>query len=150
MATQYSARVRVEAPLETVWGILTDVERMPAWTKSMKSVDVVEGDVFAVGTRVVIRQPRMAAMTWTVDEVTPMRHFRWSAVNAGVVTHGDRWLEPRANGRHVEMRLRIHHVGKLARLVGALTMRRTARYVDLAIQGLKRASEAAIAADGQG
>lgn len=146
MATQYRTRARIKAPLDTVWRVLTDVEHIPEWTPSMKSVRIVEGTGFGVGTKVEIRQPRMIAMTWTVEEVVPGRHFRWAAVSPGVVTHGDHWLEPRANGRHTEARLEIRHTGALAWLIGALTMRRTARYVDLEMQGLMTASEAASSA----
>lgn len=147
MATQYRTRTRIDAPITTVWGVLADVERMPDWTPSIKKVTVLEGSGLAVGTSVEMRQPRMPAMTWTIDEVTPMRHFRWWARAGGVVTYADHWLEPRADGRKVEVRFAVRQTGPMAGLVGALTMRRTARYVDQEITGLKQASEAAVARD---
>ncbi len=150
MATKYHTSALVEAPAETVWEVLTDVERMPEWTPSMTSVRIVSGDGFGVGTKAEIRQPRMSPLTWTVDAVTPLRHFRWSTTTGGVVTHGDHWVKPLANGRHVQVEFEISHTGTLARLVGALTMRRTARYVDVELQGLKQASEAAYAASRRG
>lgn len=145
MATQYRTRARIEAPIATVWGVLTDVERMPEWTPSMRRVRILEGDGLVVGTKVEVRQPRMPAMIWTVEEVTPLRHWRWSATSGGVVTRADHWLEPRSNAEAVEARFEIRQTGPLARLVGALTMRQTARYVDQEMRGLKEASEAAFA-----
>lgn len=147
MSTHYRTNASIQAPLDTVWEILTDVERMPEWTASMSSVRIVAGEAFAVGTRVEIHQPGMAAMTWTVEEITVKRHFRWSATSPGIVTIGEHWLEPGADDRQVQARFEIRHTGPLARVVGALTMRRTARYVDLELQGLAKASEAAFAAD---
>ncbi len=138
MATHYRTKARIKASPARVWEVLTDVERMPVWTTSMESVRIVDGP-FGPGAKVEIRQPRMKALTWTVDAVEPLRHFRWTAVNTGVVTHGDHWLTP--DGDHVVVELAISHTGWLARLVGALTLRQTARYVDLELEGLKAASE---------
>lgn len=159
MATDYRTTALIEAPIATVWRILTDVERMPEWTPSMTSVRIVDGDGggngpeghggsgLVLGTRVEIRQPRMPAMTWTVDDLIPLQHFRWTARSAGVITHGYHWLSPGSNDQQVEARFEIRQTGPLAKLIGALTMRRTARYVDLEMQGLKQASEAAFVAD---
>lgn len=147
MATQYRTRTRIDAPFTTVWGLVSDVEHMPDWTPSMTKVSILEGAGLAVGTRVEVRQPRMPAMTWTVDSVTPTRHFAWSARTAGVVTYAEHWLEPRSDGQHTEVRFAVRQTGPLAWLVGALTMRRTARYVEQEISGLKRASEAMVARD---
>ncbi|WP_206515616.1 SRPBCC family protein [Georgenia faecalis] len=145
MALRYRTTARIAAPADTVWDVLTDVERMPEWTPSMTRVRLVDEDRLELGTAVEVRQPRMPRMTWIVDELTPGRHFRWSAVSGGTVTHGEHWLAPRPDGRQVDVTLEIRHAGPRARLVGALTMRRTARYVEMEMQGLKAASEAAAA-----
>ncbi|NPC98142.1 SRPBCC family protein [Nocardioides sp. zg-DK7169] len=147
MTTRCAVQALVEAPVATLWELLADVERMPEWTPSMRSVRLLDGAGLALGTRVEIRQPRMPTLTWTVDEVTPMRHFRWSARSGGVTTCADHWLEPRSEGRQTEVRLAVEHEGRLAGLVGALTMRRTARYLDLEVTGLKGAAEAAVRRD---
>ncbi|WP_454042176.1 SRPBCC family protein [Cellulosimicrobium sp. Marseille-Q8652] len=143
MTTRHSARRSVDAPLATVWDVLTDVERMPTWTPSMTSVHLLDGDRLAEGVTVEIRQPRLPTMVWTVDEVVPRERFGWSTTRGGVVTRADHRLAPRADGRSTDVWFEIHQTGRLARLVGALTMRRTARYVDLEIDGLREASEAA-------
>ncbi|WP_241005284.1 SRPBCC family protein [Nocardioides sp. zg-1228] len=136
----------IDAPSDDVWRVLADVERMPEWTASMTSARIVEGTAtgagVGLGLAVEIEQPRMPAMVWTVDELTPGRHFRWVATKSGVTTYGDHWVEPIDDGSRTAVRLGIRHTGPLASLVGALTLRRTARYVDLEAEGLKARCEA--------
>ncbi|WP_166135431.1 SRPBCC family protein [Nocardioides ochotonae] len=142
MTTQHRTTTRIDAPVATVWEVLSDVERMPQWTPSMRSVRILAGDGLAIGTAAEIRQPGMPVMTWTVDQLTPGQHFRWWARSAGVTTYGDHALAPTADGG-TEATLAVEQAGPLAWLLGALTMRRTARYVDQELAGLARASEAA-------
>lgn len=146
MRTRYVVSACVGAPPETVWRVLAELERMPEWTASMTSVRILAGSGLAPGTTVEVRQPRMPTMTWTVEEVAVGEYFRWSARSAGVTTYAEHWLEPAADGG-TDVRLGVEHRGPLAGVVGALTMRRTARYVDQELAGLKRASEAVAARD---
>jgi len=150
MATECGRRVVIDAPSDDVWRVLVDVERMPEWTASMTSTRIVDGATggtgagFGLGLAVEIEQPRMPAMVWTVDELTPGRHFRWVSTKSGVTTYGDHWVEPIDDGARAAVRLRIRHSGPLASLVGALTMRRTARYIDMEAEGLKARCEARV------
>ena len=142
MTTHHRTTARIDAPVATVWEVLSDVERMPQWTASMRSVRLLAGDGLGIGAAAEIRQPRMPAMTWTVDQLTPGRHFRWWARSAGVTTYGDHRLAPTGDGG-TDVSLVVEQTGPMAWLLGALTMRRTARYVDQELAGLARASEAA-------
>jgi len=69
----YEGSTTIDAPIDIVWSVLVDVERMPEWTPSMQSVHLLEGPALRRGSRVRIKQPRLAASTWTVDLFDPPR-----------------------------------------------------------------------------
>lgn len=62
----YQVSTTIEAPMELAWSVLTDVERMPEWTTSMRSVRLLDGEALRRASRVHIKQPRLRAATWTV------------------------------------------------------------------------------------
>ena len=44
--------VIIEAPVERVWEVFTDVDRWPEWTPSVTRTAVIAGDGVALGARV--------------------------------------------------------------------------------------------------
>ena len=39
MADQTTQQMRIDAPLDTIWAVLTDFERYPDWARDLKDVD---------------------------------------------------------------------------------------------------------------
>ena len=132
--------IDIDAPASTVWAVVSDVERWPEWTASISSVERSRTGPLAVGERVVVTQPRLPTLTYTVTEVDEGRSFTWSAGSA--VSHGvgEHVLTPRVNGGCTAT-LRLTQRGPGARLVGVLLDRITRRYLRMEAEGLKARSE---------
>ena len=41
---EHSVQIEVNAPIETVWGLWSDLEQMPKWMKWIESVEILEED----------------------------------------------------------------------------------------------------------
>jgi uncharacterized protein YndB with AHSA1/START domain len=133
--------IDIDAPAATVWAVLTDVERWPEWTASVSSVCRPRSGPLAVGERVVVAQPRLPTLTYTVTEVDDGRSFTWEAGSAAARGVGEHVLTPRIAGGCTAT-LRLTQRGPAARLVGALLNGLTRRYVRMEAEGLKARSEA--------
>ena len=131
--------VDINAPAAVVWAVLSDVEAMPQWTKSMSNVRREDIGDFTVGSTAVVTQPRLGTGRWTVTECTPLRSFAWVVTRPGITTAGIHLLEPTPDG--VKVTLTIEHRGPLAAVVALLTSPMTRRHIHMEAAGLKRQSE---------
>jgi uncharacterized protein YndB with AHSA1/START domain len=137
----FEISVSIDAPLERVWSVLTDVERWPEWTASMRSVTYAYGAKVAVGSKVRIEQPKLPAMVWEVTQVEARRSFSWMAKSGGITTLAVHRVSPGPRDGIV-VSLGLRQRGPLAGLVGILTARLTRQYVQMEAQGLKQRCEA--------
>ena len=129
----------IHAPIDVVWGVLVDVERMPEWTSSMRTVRLITGSALRRGSRVHIRQPWLQPATWVVDLLDPPRHFTWRSRTGPVETVAGHLLEDR--GATTEATLSVRHSGPGAGVVGLLTGPLVRRYMDREMSGLKARAE---------
>jgi uncharacterized protein YndB with AHSA1/START domain len=134
--------IDIDAPTSAVWAVISDVERWPEWTASVSSVRRSRTGPLTVGEQVVVSQPRLPTLTYTVTEVEDGRSFTWEAGNAASRGVGEHLLTPRIAGGCTAT-LRVTQRGPAARLVGALLDGISRRYVRMEAEGLKRRSEAA-------
>ncbi len=81
---RYVLSAEIDAPLERVWSVLTDVERMPAWSTSMTQVERLDQGPFTVGSTVRIKQPRPPMAVWRVIELTRQHSYSWRTTAARV------------------------------------------------------------------
>lgn len=135
---RFEITVDVAAPPERVWSLLADVERLPALTPSMESVELLDGPL-RVGARARIRQPRLAQAVWTVTEFTDGESFTWESRGPGVTTTGGHLVTPAADG--ATLQLTLVQSGPLAPVIGLLFGRRARAYVTMEANGLKKAAE---------
>jgi uncharacterized membrane protein len=135
----YTETIVVSAPAESVWDVLADVARWPEWTASMRDVQLLDAPPLRAGLRVRIKQPRLPQVTWTVQDVVPVRSFSWAARSGGVHTVADHRLDPTPDGTRVTLELRqsVPLAGVFHRLFGGLTQ----RYMRMEAEGLKRRAE---------
>ena len=135
----YEVSSTIGAPIDVVWSVLVDVERMPEWTSSMRSVRLLDGSGLGRAGRVRIKQPWLAASTWTVDLFDPPRYFSWRSRSGPVETTAAHSLEDL--GHATAATLSISHSGPGAAIIGLLIAPLTRRYVDRELRGLKARAE---------
>ena len=140
MSPTFTRSIAIDAPPERVWAVMRDVERWPEWTASITSITRIDGGPLAVGSRVVIRQPKLPVNYSDVTELEPNRGFTWVSRSPGVVATARHEIEPLASGSRVT--LSVHFGGALGWFVGRLVRRLTERYIAMEAEGLKRRSEA--------
>lgn len=132
--------VTVAAPCERVWDVMTDVERWPEITESVRSVEKLDPGPLRVGSRVRIRQPSLPTAEWTVTELVDFTRFTWVAKGPGVrstATH-----EVTSAGHDVtNLSLSIDQAGPLGSLIGRFYRGVTDRYIALEAAGMKRRAE---------
>ncbi len=69
----------IDAPIETVWSLTLDVTELPAISPTtMSSVELLDAEPLAPGSRVRIKQPRQRARIWTVETIAQPHTFGWS------------------------------------------------------------------------
>lgn len=141
MAHAYRTSTRVEAPAEIVWRVLSDVERMPAWTSSMTRVTILGPEQeIAVGSRVEIDQPGLPRAIWEVDSLTEGRGFSWSSSTPGVRTGAAHQIAP-VSAAACEVTLAVAQSGMLAGLTNLVLGTRAREFVDAQLAGLRAESE---------
>ncbi|WP_433478059.1 SRPBCC family protein [Spirillospora sp. CA-142024] len=131
----FEISVDIDAAPETVWNLLTDVERWPDMTDSMDRVELLDKP-FALSSRARVHQPKLRATVWTVTAIDEGRAFTWESRLPGVATTAVHEIVSSAGGT-VTARLIIDQTGPLAPVLGLLTGRLTRRYVTMEANGLK-------------
>jgi uncharacterized membrane protein len=137
-AAGHATSVAIEAPAELVWEVFSDVEHWHTWTDSIRSVELLDGDL-RIGARARIRQPRLPTVVWTVTELEPGRSWTWVATGPGTRTVATHAVRPDGAGSVAEMS--ITNGGVVGRLMGRIWRSLTDRYVAMEAAGLKRRSE---------
>jgi uncharacterized membrane protein len=138
----FTASITINAPAERVWSVMTDVERWPEWTASIRKVQRLDKGPFRVGSRARITQPKLGTVVWTVTALEPNRSFVWTTSAAGTTGFAEHEIEP-GPGDSVTVTLTIRQKGLLAPIVAWLTAGLTRRYLAMETDGLKRRVEAA-------
>jgi uncharacterized protein YndB with AHSA1/START domain len=136
----FSKTIDIAATPERVWKVMTDVERWPEWTSSMKTVRRLEGGVFGLGSSAWVAQPKLRPAVWTVTEFEAGRSFTWSAGAPGVRVLGSHTVRP-IDGGGSQVTLSIQFNGIFGGLLGRYLAKLNNEYLDLEAAGLKKRSE---------
>lgn len=137
---KFHTDITIEAPIEHVWNVLSDVRRWPEWTKSVSLVDFLDGMPHLTGgSRVRIHQPKLWAAVWTVTQWHPPCRFAWITHRPGLVVFAEHSLSQTPTGCTLTLTLQFN--GLIGGLVGFLGRNLTNDYLGLEARGLKARSE---------
>jgi uncharacterized membrane protein len=132
------ASIAIDAPIDVVWSVFTDVERWPTWTSSVTSVELLDGPM-RLGAKARIRQPRLPTVVWEVTKWEPGRSWTWAVTSPGAHTEASHVLSTVGDRTLAEQT--ITSSGPLGRLVAVLLRSLTRRYLAIEAAGLKQRSE---------
>lgn len=137
--------ITIDAPIDAVWAVYSDVERWPMWTTSVTSVELVDGPPLGPDSRARIKQPRFPSLVWSVTALAPGTSWTWTTHSPGATTVATHLLERVEEGR-TRVTQTIDQRGVLGVLVGLLTKRLTRRYLAMEGAGLRQRVEAGVPA----
>lgn len=127
----------VNAPVETVWAVLSDFERWPDWNEAVAGMrlggPVEAGTTFvwrAGGTKIASR----------LEEVVPPARLAWTGKTMGIRAVHVWRLTPQGEGTHV--RTEESFDGLIVRLLPGLMRKMLIRALEQGVQALKAAAEA--------
>jgi uncharacterized membrane protein len=131
----------IDAPVERVWELTLDVEAWPSITPTMTSVERLDHEPLAVGSRARVKQPGQRATVWTVTRLEPPSVYEWGTTVLGVRMIGSHHLEAIDAG-HTRNRLAVRLEGRGAGLLARLVAGRMRQAIRTENAGFKRAAEA--------
>lgn len=137
---EQSITVDIDAPASRVWAILSDAERWPEWTETVRSVTLHDG-ALRVGATATIDQPRIPTERWTVTRLTEGHEFTWESGGRGARTVAHHQVESTGADR-CRVRLSVSQSGAIGSVVGRLYRGLTDRYLAMEAAGLKARAEA--------
>lgn len=132
--------IDISAPPEVVWAVMSDVEHWHEWTASVDSVERLDSGNFGVGSRAIVRQPKLRPATFEVTEFNPVRNFVWRTRSGGLDAVADHRVEAIPGGTRATLSIRFSGLPLI--VFGWWVRRITERYVTMESEGLKRRSEA--------
>jgi uncharacterized membrane protein len=138
------ASITIDAPIEVVWSVFTDVERWPTWASSFTSVELIDGPM-RLGARARIGQPRLPTVIWQVTKWEPGRSWTWTATTPWARTEASHVLTRIGDHRTVAEQA-IRPSGPIGRLAAFLWRSLTRQYLAIEAAGLKQRSEQIAAA----
>ena len=130
--------IAIDAPIEVVWSVFTDIERWPTWASSFTSVELVDGPM-RLGAKARIRQPRLPTVVWEVTKWEPGRSWTWTTTSPGARTEASHVLT--RVGERTVAEQSITASGPIGRLAAFVFRSLTRRYLGIEATGLKQRSE---------
>jgi hypothetical protein len=95
-------------------------ERWPEWTPTVRCIRLLDRGPLTVGSRAIIRQPKLPPAKWRVIELDePRRSFTWVSWGPGVRVIARHWVEACGGGSRATLSLRFS--GVLAGLFAYVT-----------------------------
>jgi uncharacterized membrane protein len=131
--------VDIEAPPDRIWIALRDIEHWSEWTATISSIRRLDAGPLAVGSRAIVRQPKLLPARWQVTELVEGRGFTWITLCPGLLVTARHYIEAMAGSSRVTLSLDFS--GPLSAIVARLTRGLNTRYLALEARGLKQHAE---------
>jgi len=137
--THIYTTIDIQAPPDRVWAAVRDIEHWSEWTPTVISVRPLDPGSLAVGTRAIVRQPKLLPARWQVTEIEEGCSFSWITRGPGILVTARHSIEDAANGSRATLSLDFS--GPLGPLCARLTRGLSARYLAIEARGLKKRAE---------
>jgi uncharacterized membrane protein len=138
---RFDESIEIDAQQQRVWDVLTDFE---AWPRHIETVDVVElltPAPVAVGSRILLKQPKLGEGTWDVTIWDAPSYFEMRQKSGGITSVAGHRVELLEETRS-RLTLSLDMRGLLIPFVWFFRGL-TKRYMTTEAQGIKRAAESA-------
>jgi carbon monoxide dehydrogenase subunit G len=132
--------ITIDAPVAEVWDLTVDVEGLSSVTPTITSVERLDSDPLAVGSRVKIVQPRQPDRVWTVTHLDAGRVFAWSTKAMGMTMTGRHELMQTDQGTKNVLTLDLEDGS--AAILSVLLKRSIRKALEAENLGIKNAAEA--------
>jgi uncharacterized membrane protein len=130
--------ISIDAPIDVVWSVFTDVERWPTWASSFTSVELIDGPM-RLGAKARIRQPRLPTVVWEITKWNEGCSWTWTTTSPGARTEASHVLTRSGAGTIAEQS--ITSSGPIGRLAAFMLRSLTRRYLAIEAAGLKQRCE---------
>jgi ribosome-associated toxin RatA of RatAB toxin-antitoxin module len=137
----YEASASIATPAEAVWRILSDVASWPDWLPTVDAVEALDTEAPSLGSRFVVRQPKLRPVTRVVTELDPPRRFVWIARSPGLALTAEHTIDPQGPTAS-KVLLRFSFAGLLGGIVGRVFRSITESYLAQEAASLKQRTEA--------
>jgi len=144
--THIYTTIDIQAPPEHVWATVRDIEHWSEWTPTVISIHLLDPGPLAVGTRALVRQPKLLPARWQVTELEEGRSFTWITRGPGILVTARHSVERASHDSRVTLSLDFS--GPLGPFCARLTHGLNARYLAIEARGLKKRAETDIWAHG--
>ncbi len=136
----YLAITTIDAPMEAVWEVLSDVSAWPELLPTVSKVESFDSKSLDIGARFKVHQPRLRPAIWVVTEVVPPARFVWVAQSPGLKMVADHCVT-QASQETTRVSLRFSFSGFLGGFVGRFFGKVTESYLVQEAAALKRKVE---------
>jgi len=138
--THIYTTIDIQALPDRVWAAVRDIEHWSDWTPTIISVRPLDAGPLSVGSRAIVRQPRLLPARWRITEIEEGRSFSWITRGPGILVTARHSVEGAASSSRVA--LSVDFSGPLGPLAARLTRALNTRYLGLEARGLKKHVEA--------
>ncbi|MFD0517556.1 SRPBCC family protein [Paractinoplanes durhamensis] len=80
---RYQETTLIDAPVELIWRLTTDIDDWPAFLPTVQRLDRLDAGELRVGSTARLKQPGQSSAVWTVTRLEPERDFSWRTSRAG-------------------------------------------------------------------
>lgn len=142
MGQQVSDDITIDAPVDTVWSVITDIDAYPEWAEGVRGAEVLASNDDGSPSQARFRvDARVAEITYTLRYDYEDHDVRWELVEGESVSQLDGAYLLRPNGDSTEVQYTLEVDVDMP--VPTFLKKRAARYIlDQGLRGLKARAEA--------
>jgi uncharacterized membrane protein len=139
---RFETTIDIDAPQQRVWDVLSALEAWPQRLETVESVELLTPAPISTGSRVRLKQPKLAEGTWDITIWDPPTYFEWTQKSSGITNVAGHRVEALGAGR-ARLTLTLDMRGLLVPIMGRFYRELTDRYMNIEAEGMKRAAESA-------